>query len=74
MMGPIIADLKNQFAGKLSVEVYNVNDYLDTAQKYLPRQTPSQIFLDTHGEEVWRHEGFSAKEDLLIKLQESGLK
>ena len=74
MMAPIIADLKNQFAGKLSVETYNVHDYPDTAGKYMPRQTPSQIFLDAHGEEVWRHDGFSEKADLLIKLQESGVK
>ena len=74
MMGPIIQDLRSEYAGKLSVESYVVFDYPDTGQKYQPRQIPSQIFLDAHGEEVWRHDGFSTKEDLAAKLAETGIR
>ena len=72
-MGPIITEIKNEFAGKLSVEVYNVHENPEWAERYQPRQLPSQIFLDVRGEEVWRHEGFSTKEDLIAKLKETGV-
>jgi thioredoxin 1 len=74
MMGPIIEELQRMYAGKLSVEVYDVNLYPDTGQRYLPRQIPSQIFLDARGDEVFRHEGFSTKEDLVTKLTEVGVR
>jgi thioredoxin 1 len=74
MMGPIIADLQKLYAGKMSVEVYNVHEYPDTGMRYQPRQLPSQVFLDARGDEVFRHEGFSTKEDLITKFNEVGVR
>lgn len=73
-MGPIIAEIKTEFAGKLIVETYNVHEYPEWGDKYQPRQLPSQIFLDAYGDEVLRHDGFATKEDILATLGEMGVR
>jgi thioredoxin 1 len=34
---------------------------------------PTQIFFDSEGIEVWRHEGFLPREDIVAKLREMGV-
>jgi thioredoxin 1 len=34
---------------------------------------PTQIFFDTAGKELFRHEGFFAREDILLKWKELGV-
>jgi thioredoxin 1 len=34
---------------------------------------PTQIFLDAKGKELFRHEGFFSKEDILAKWKELGI-
>jgi thioredoxin 1 len=35
---------------------------------------PCQLFLDANGGELFRHEGFFSKEEILAKLKELGAK
>jgi thioredoxin 1 len=37
------------------------------------RIIPTQIFFDSEGEELFRHEGFFSKEDILGKWKEFGM-
>ncbi|OPZ03929.1 MAG: hypothetical protein BWZ10_03232 [candidate division BRC1 bacterium ADurb.BinA364] len=37
------------------------------------RVIPTQIFFDAEGNELFRHEGFFSKEDILAKWQEFGV-
>jgi thioredoxin 1 len=41
--------------------------------KYEVRSIPTQIIYDAEGEEVFRHTGFWAKEDIDAKLEDLGI-
>ena len=42
-------------------------------QKYGVKMIPTQIFFDASGKELFRHEGFMSKEDILGKWKELGV-
>jgi thioredoxin 1 len=74
MMAPILEGLKNEFAGKLQVDFVDVNEKqnLKTAQQYNINIIPTQIFMDSTGKELWRHEGFISRFSILDKFRELG--
>jgi thioredoxin 1 len=55
------------------VEVIDLRDHREAAGEYGIRVIPTQIFFDAEGKEVWRHEGFLAKEDIVAKFTEIGV-
>ena len=73
MMAPILEDLKKTYAGKLEVQFIDVWVNPDEAPKYGIKIIPTQIFYDTAGKELFRHEGFFAREDILAKWKEFGV-
>jgi len=74
MMAPILDALKTDYAGTFTVEFIDVWKFPDLAEPYGPRVIPTQIFFDTEGTELFRHEGFFSREDILAKWRELGLK
>ena len=72
MMAPILAKLKNEYTGRLQVEVIDVWKEPQAGRQYGIRVIPTQIFYDGSGTELWRHEGFISKEDILVKWKELG--
>ena len=72
MMAPILEELKTEYAAILNVEFIDVWKNPDAGQKYGIRVIPTQIFYDATGKELFRHEGFFAKEDILAKWKEFG--
>jgi thioredoxin 1 len=42
----------------------------DAVEPYGINLIPTQIFYDAGGNELWRHEGFLGKEDILAKWRE----
>lgn len=70
MMAPLIEELKKEYAGHLSVEFYDVRKDPTPAREYRIRVIPTQIFLDAGGNEVFRHEGYLPKEEILAVLDE----
>jgi thioredoxin 1 len=72
MMAPILEELKNDYAGKLDVVFIDVWKNSAEGEKYGIKLIPTQIFFDTAGKELFRHEGFFAKEDILAKWKELG--
>jgi thioredoxin 1 len=73
MMAPILEELKTEYQGKLQVVFIDVGKNPDAGQKYGIRVIPTQIFYDASGKELFRHEGFFAKEDILGKWKEFGI-
>lgn len=72
MMAPVLADLKTNYAGRLEVEFIDVWKNPDAGKQYKIRLIPTQIFFDASGKELFRHEGFFGKEDILARWKELG--
>ena len=64
-LAPILAELKAEYAGRLVVECVDVNRDPDLIEKHGIRMIPTLIFFDASGKEIFRHEGFASKEDIL---------
>jgi thioredoxin 1 len=73
MMEPILKEVSLEYAGRAVIEVIDLRDHPDAAKQYGIRVIPTQIFFDTSGAEVWRHEGFLSKEAIVSKLAELGV-
>ena len=73
MMAPILEELKKEYAGRLKVELIDVWENPDEAKKYGIKLIPTQIFYDASGKELFRHEGFFSKADILTKWKELGI-
>jgi thioredoxin 1 len=74
LMAPILKELKSQYQGKLEVVFIDVWEKPDEAKKYGIKLIPTQIFYDAGGKELFRHEGFFSKEDILAKWKKFGIK
>ena len=74
MMAPILEDLKKTYAGKMDVQFIDVWENPEAGGQYGIQLIPTQIFYDAQGEELFRHEGFFSKEDILAKWKELGVK
>jgi len=73
MMAPILDELKEEYAGRLSVEFIDVREDPEAAKKFGIEAIPTQIFLDSSGKELFRHEGLFSREDILAKWEELGV-
>jgi len=73
MMAPILEELKKEYAGRLEVRFIDVWQNPSEAGKYGIKLIPTQIFRDASGKELFRHEGFFSKEDILTKWKELGV-
>jgi thioredoxin 1 len=73
MMAPLLVELKSEYEGTLKVEFIDVWKNPDEAPKYGIKLIPTQIFFDASGKELFRHEGFYSKEDILSKWKEFGV-
>ena len=73
-MVPILEALKKDYVGKLEVEFIDVWKSADEAKKYGINLIPTQIFFDATGKELFRHEGFYGRDDILAKWKELGVK
>jgi len=72
-MAPILEQLKREYAGSLDVVFVDVWKNPEGAQAYEFNLIPTQLFFNAEGKEIFRHEGFFAKEDILSKWKELGV-
>jgi len=72
-MAPILAELRKEYEGRVIVEFIDVWKNPAAAKPYDTRLIPTQILYDREGREVWRHEGFISKEDLIARFAEVGI-
>ena len=74
MMAPILEELTKEYKGVFEVVFVDVwqpeNKEIALAHKI--KLIPTQIFFDANGKELWRHEGFISKDDILKKWKEFG--
>jgi thioredoxin 1 len=73
MMAPILEGLKKEYKDRLEVVFIDVWENPDEAKKSGIKIIPTQIFYDASGKELYRHEGFFSKEDILGKWKEFGV-
>ena len=73
MMIPVLADLKTNYVRQLEVEFIDVWKNPDAGKPYKINLIPTQIFYDAAGKELFRHEGFFSKKDILAKWKELGV-
>ena len=73
-LAPILEELKTEFKGKVSVEFIDVTKNPAAADEYKITVIPTQVFIDGAGKEVFRHEGFYPKADILTQFAKMGIK
>jgi thioredoxin 1 len=74
MMAPILEELREEYKEKFEVVFIDVWKDPATGRRYGIRLIPTQIFFDAMGKELYRHEGFFSREDILKKWHELGIK
>ena len=72
-MKPILEDLMANYAGTFKTEFIDVWENEAAGKTYGIKMIPTQIFFDATGKELFRHEGFLSKEDILGKWKELGI-
>ena len=72
-MMPILSELSKEYPGQFTVAFHDVWKDPAPGEKYGIQLIPTQIFLDKDGGELFRHEGFYPKEEILAKWKELGV-
>ena len=72
-MAPILEELKSEFAGIFQIQFMDIRKEPPLAEVYNVRVMPTQIFFDASGKELFRHEGFYSRQDILSKWKELGI-
>jgi thioredoxin 1 len=72
-MAPILKELKKEYEGRMEVVFIDVWKTPDAGKAYKIHLIPTQIFFDADGKELFRHEGFFSKKDILAKWKELGV-
>lgn len=70
MMTPVLESVAGAYKGKVRVVFFDVWQDQTPARHYAIRVIPVQIFLDSTGKEVFRHEGFYPEGELRKKIGE----
>lgn len=73
MMAPILEELKKEYTGRMLIEFIDVWKKPEAGKEYGVRMIPTQIFYNAGGKEIFRHEGFFAKEDIVAKWKALGV-
>ena len=71
-MKPILEELATEYEGKLNVVIVEIDDHMDQTREHGIMAIPTQIFFDSSGQEITRHMGFYAKEDIIAQLKKMG--
>ena len=76
MMQPVMKQVEEKYPDQVKVVFYDVWTKLGEpfGQAYNIRVIPTQVFLDSKGNEYARHEGYFPYEELLKVLEEQGVK
>lgn len=73
MMAPILSELQKEYEGRFEVLVIDVARNRSAINEYKVNLIPTQIFYDGSGKELYRHEGFYSKNDILRKWKDLGI-
>ena len=73
LMEPILKELTVELAGIVDVEFINVNEKPALVDQYRIEIIPTQVFLGADGKELFRHEGFYSKSEILAQWRGLGV-
>ena len=75
MMQPVMAAIEKKYAEQIKIIFYDVwkDDQRHYAVQYGIRLIPTQVFLDSEGREIMRHEGFFPEQEIDKFLRSRGL-
>ncbi|MEX1298476.1 MAG: thioredoxin family protein [Desulfotignum sp.] len=73
MMQPILDKLKKKFPDTLNIVFLHVGENQVLAGRYGIQSIPVQAFFDATGQEVFRHTGFFAEEEVMKQLKKMGV-
>ena len=75
-MQPVMKAIEEKYNEQIKVIFYDVwkPEQKKYAEIYKIRLIPTQVFLDTDGNEIFRHEGFYPEEEISKFLRKQGLK
>ena len=68
MMKPVLDSVSAEFQGRAVVLTVEIDRYMDLSRKLRITLIPTQIFFDEEGGEVYRHQGFMPKQDVVEQL------
>lgn len=71
-MAPDLEALHTELAGKVLVRFNDLGKETKLAEQYRIRIMPTQVYIDREGKEVFRHEGYASKADMLGQLAKWG--
>lgn len=73
MMMPILEELQDEYKGQINIKIIDVDEHPEEAEKYSVISFPTQILLDSNGNQIGRHDGYISKEDLVKALKNEGV-
>lgn len=73
LMRPGLDELKAQYAGRLEVEVIDTLLNPGAKTEYNAPYCATQIYIAASGKELYRHVGYSSKEDILANWKQMGV-
>lgn len=73
MMAPILAKLAADYEDTAAIIFIDVWQDAAQAKKFRVSMIPTQIFFDAQGNEVNRHIGFMAEEEIIAQLDKMGV-
>jgi len=72
-MQPIMHEIAQEYKGTIQVVFYDVWKTPKYAKDYGVQMIPTQVFIDKNGDEIFRHVGFYAKDEIIKMLKEKGI-
>ncbi len=73
LMAPILKELQVEYADVFATHFIDVWKNPGAGRPFGVRIIPTQIFFDANGRELFRHEGFMSKQDILKRWQRLGV-
>ncbi len=71
-MAPILDEMRETFEGQFEVVFIDTREDRDAGREYGISIIPTQIFFDSEGNELFRHQGFFSRADILAEWSELG--
>jgi thioredoxin 1 len=72
-MQPVMKSIETRYAGQVKVIFHDVMKERAISQQYGIKLIPTQVFLDSGGKELMRHEGYFPEEEIDRFLKGQGL-
>lgn len=73
LMRPIMTSLRDDYAGRLQVDIIDATEQPEEKERYQVVSIPTIIFFDAEGKELYRHYSFIPQAKIIEKFAEFGI-